>query len=312
MIRALPAVFAAIFLSTLAAADDAVFSGPQVGEPLVPFEAQAAFGRGEKVQALADDRDAPTLLVFVHQVTRPSVGLARLLMDYAATKKDEGLHAQLVFLSDDPTETQAFLRRARQALPQGVVPLISTDGIEGPGTYGLNRKMTLTVLVGEKGQVTANFPLVQPSVQTDAPQIGHAIVKVLGGDEAPTLAEMGYEEPRMAMRRGEQDPARDGMFRQMMSPVIQQNATPAEVAAAAKNVEDFAAEHPWFQQRLHEVASRIVNSGRLANYGTPEAQEHLQKWASDDAAADENAADESPAKESELEESGSAESAESP
>ena len=61
--------------------------------------------------------------------------------------------------------------------------------------------MTLTVLVGTKGKVTANFPLVQPSLQADATKIGHAIVQALGGETAPTLKEMGFEERRMARRK---------------------------------------------------------------------------------------------------------------
>jgi len=124
-------------LSSFARAADLPFSGPQVGEALVPFEAQTVFGAGEKVNALdgkGDGKgDSPTLLVFVHQITRPSIGVLRLVLNYATTKEQQGLKSHLVFLSDDPTETEAILRRARGALPQGVTPLISTDGIEGPG-----------------------------------------------------------------------------------------------------------------------------------------------------------------------------------
>ena len=196
-----------------------LFSGPQVGEQLAPFEAQPAFGEAETIAVLDGTADGPLLLVFVHQVTRPSIGLTRLLMDFAATKQGEGLKTRLIFLTDDPTETKAFLQRARHALPQGVQPSISNEGIEGPGAYGLNRKMMLTVLVASKGVVTANFPLVQPSIQADAPKIGHEIVKVVGDSEAPTLKDMGFDEQRMgmarpAMARGQQNPERDALYRQ--------------------------------------------------------------------------------------------------
>ncbi|TWU40938.1 hypothetical protein Poly41_17730 [Novipirellula artificiosorum] len=271
------AVISFLILS-LAPADEPLFSGPQVGEAFVPFEAPAAFGSDEDVEVLADVEDSPLLLVFVHQVTRPSIATVRLVMNYAATKKEQGLKSRLVFLGEDPTETEAFLRRARSALPQGVTPRISLEGIEGPGSYGLNRKMTLTVLVGTKGNVTANFPLVQPSLQTDAPKIGHAIVKVLGGQNAPTLAEMGFQERSVAMRAADRQPDREQTYRRMMSPVIQKNATPEEVAAAAKIVEDFAANNAWFKERVHQASSTIVGSGKLSNYGTTEAQALLRKW----------------------------------
>ncbi len=157
--------------------------------------------------------------------------------------------------------------------------------------------MTLTVLVASKGVVTANFPLVQPSIQADAPKIGHEIVKVLGGAEAPTLKEMGFEEQRMGMARpnrarGQQVPEHDALYRQYMAPVIQKTATPDEVEAAAKAVEDFAAATPWFKQRVYEASKRISGSPRLTEYGTAKAQEYIKKWATEFAPSDQPAAEE--------------------
>ncbi len=108
-------------ISAVGSADEVeqLFSGPQVGEELTPFEAQPAFGEAEKVAVLDGTMEGPVLLVFVHQVTRPSIGLTRLLMDYAATKKKAGLNPRLVFLTEDPTDTRAFLQRARRGFPKG-------------------------------------------------------------------------------------------------------------------------------------------------------------------------------------------------
>ena len=282
----------ALLIAGMAAADEPLFSGPQVGEELRPFDAQAAIGNSKKESVLEGTSDSPILIVFVHQVTRPSIGLTRLLMEFAATKEQDGLKSRLVFLTDDVTESTAFLNRARHALPSGGTPLISTEGIEGPGAYGLNRKMTLTVLIGSKGVVTANFPLVQPSVQADAPKIGREIVKVLGGSDAPTLREMGYREPRMAMRQAGQQPEHDAIYRQIMAPVIQKTATAEDVAAAATEVEKFAAENPWFRKRVYNASRRISESPRLKDYGTTEAQEYLKKWAKEFAPEIEESADE--------------------
>jgi len=267
-------------LGTLAVADELLFSGPQIGEELIGFEARAVFGEdaGENVSVLKNAKDAPTFLVFVHQVTRPSIALTRLLMNYASTKEKEGLHSQLIFLTNDPTETEAWFRRARRALPNGVSPLISMDGIEGPGVYGLNRKMTLTILVADQGKVTANFPLIQPSVQVDAPRVGHAIEMALGRDQIPTLADMGFEDRYMASRNRGTSPEQDGIYRQMMAPLIKKNATPAEVDVAAKKVEEMAAEKPWFKARVYKASSLIVGGGKLSNYGTAQAQGYLRKW----------------------------------
>ncbi|WP_148080302.1 hypothetical protein [Roseimaritima ulvae] len=280
-----------LLLTSLAAADEPLFSGPQVGEELRPFEAMAAFGDAGAVSVLKDADDSTVLIVFVHQVTRPSIGLMRLLMEFAASKEQEGLESRLIFLTEDVTDTTAFLNRARHALPKSSTPLISPDGVEGPGAYGLNRKVTLTVLIGSKGVVTANFALVQPSIQADATRIGHEIVKVLGGSDMPTLRDMGYKEPRRAMNRAGQPPEQDAIYRQKMAPVIQKNATPEEVLAAATAVEDFAAKHGWFRQRVYQ-ASRLISEGpRLKQYGTPEAQEYLKKWAKEFAPKEDDPAD---------------------
>ena len=261
--------------------EETLFSGPQVGERLVSFDARQAFGdnAGQTVDVLNSIETAPTLLIFVHQVTRPSIGVARLVMNYAIAKKNDGLQARLVFLSDDPTETEAWFRRARRALPAEVSPLISTDGIEGPGAYGLNRKMTMTVIVANGGKVTANFPLVQPSIQADASEIGYAIVKALGGETAPTLKEMGFDDRRMNMRKRRRQPEQDAVYRRMMAPVIRKNANPADVDQAAKQVEEFAKENRWFRDRVFQAANKIVRSGKLSNYGGAEAQQYLRKWA---------------------------------
>ena len=275
--RYLISVVTAILLSSHAHAQPTLFSGPQVGEALAQFEAQAAFGEfaGKKIQVL-DEKGSPTILVFVHQVTRPSVGLVRLVMNFAKSKQKEGLQSRLVFLTKDPTETEAWFRRARRALPDGVSPLISTDGIEGPGAYGLNRKVTMTVIVADKNKVSANFAIVQPSIQADAPKIGHEIVKVLGGEKPPTLADMGFKNRQKNMAKGQLTPEQQLTYRSMIAPVLRSSAE--DVPAAARKVEDFAAKHPWFKAKVHSASNMIINGGKLSNYGTKAAQDYLKKW----------------------------------
>ncbi|TWU54662.1 hypothetical protein Poly51_33810 [Rubripirellula tenax] len=268
-------------LASVAVTEEPIFSGPQVGEEIVPFEARLVFGdsAGKDVDVLENIKDGPALLVFVHQVTRPSIALTRLLMNYANTKTDEGLRSRLIFLTTDPTETEAWFRRARHALPVGVAPMVSMDGVEGPGSYGLDRKMTLTILVANQGKVVANFPLIQPSIQADAPKVGRAIEKALGRDLSPTLAEMGFAARPMESRNPTQSSEQEGIYRQMMSPVIRKTATAEDVDAAAEKVEKFAAKNQWFKDHVYKAANLIVGSGKLSNYGTAPAQVYLKKWA---------------------------------
>jgi hypothetical protein len=168
------------------------FSGPQVGEKLTPFIMRGAVGAaaGEEIDLVKDAAGKPLVIFFVHEVTRPSVGLARLILDYARSRKSDGLHAGLVLLTADATASEAWAKRAAGALPRGVPIGISKDGAEGPGAYGLNRKVAVTVLVAKDNQVTANFALVQPSIAADGPKIAQAIAEVLGDREAPTLEQL--------------------------------------------------------------------------------------------------------------------------
>lgn len=270
----------------LAVADDPVFSGPQVGERLAPFVSRGVLGEaaGEDFDLVSIADGSPLLIIFVHEVTRPSIGLTRAVIDYARKQEKEGLQSGVVFLTGDPTSTEAFLKRAAHAMPRGVPLGISMDGQEGPGAYGLNRNVALTVLVAKENRVTANFALRQPSLPQDVPEIGHALVKVLGGDRKPTLAEMGVRPGAMMRERAAgssvaADERSDERFRALLRPVIRRDATPDEVHEAAEKVESHAAENEAFRKRVADAARRIVDSGRLETYGTSVAQDYLKKWA---------------------------------
>jgi hypothetical protein len=167
------------------------FSGPQKGEAISSFKVRGVLGdkAGEEYDLVAQAKGQPLVLMFVHEVNRPSVGLARVVMDYAATLKKDGLSSGLVLLTADATETEDWAKRAAGALPKGVPIGISTDGIEGPGAYGLNRKVTVTILVAKENKVTGNFALIQPSVAADAPKIIEAIATTAGA-KPPTGEEL--------------------------------------------------------------------------------------------------------------------------
>ena len=67
-----------------------------------------------------------------------------------------------------------------------------------PGAYGLNRNVTLTILVGKDNRVTANFALVQPSLQADVPKVLGEVVKLIGGKVPPSISSPHPARPRDA------------------------------------------------------------------------------------------------------------------
>ena len=185
----------AFVLTNVGWGDDPVFSGPQVGEPLAPLEVVGVYDRmsGQKWDLVAEANGKPTLIVFVHSVTRPGMALARALTDYANSLQEQGVYVAVVWLHEDRAKAEEFLTRARQSLNLHVPVGISVDGIEGPGAYGLNRNVELTILVAKESLVVANFALVQPSV-TEAAKIAAELAK-LAGTPPPTseqLEKMAY------------------------------------------------------------------------------------------------------------------------
>ena len=269
-----------LFSVQVDADDQTVFSGPQVGEQLPPFSMRTVVGpeAGKEQDLVTAAAGEPVLLVFVHERTRPAFGLANLLMRFAATRKAAGLHGGLIYLTDDATATETWMKNISSYFEKKTPVGFSTDGPEGPGAYGLNRNVALTILVGKDSKATANFALVQPSIQADGPKILQAIVDVTGGGKAPDIAKFQQSYMRNRTRMQNQREG-DPKLQELLRVVIQKDATEEQVQKAAKAVEDYVAEKPKAQQDLGTITHRVVSSDRLSTYGTAAAQEKLKAWA---------------------------------
>ena len=258
-------------------AEETVYSGPQVGENLPSLIAQGVWGEeaNKDFDFMADANGKPVVLLFFHKKTRPAFGLMNTIMRFVESKTQDKLRGGVVFLTDDPIAERQWLNNVRRHLAKDVSYGISKDGLDGPGAYGLNRDVTITVLVGKDGVTTANYALVQPSLQADGPQILKSIVDVVGG-EVPKIADL-----QPAMQRGRMNRDRPGnpKLATLLRPVINRQATPEMVAAAAKSVDEYVRQNQKAAQELGRIANRIVRSGRLATYGTEPAQQQIKEWA---------------------------------
>jgi hypothetical protein len=258
-----------------------VFSGPQAGERLSAFKMRGVFGdaAGKEIDLVSQAGDKPMAIVFVHEVTRPALGLTRVLMNYAAQRAKDGLVSGVVFLDDDATGAENLLQRAKQALPTQVPIGISMDGREGPGSYGLNRNVALTILIAKDQRVRANFALVQPSIQADAERIAKQMVESLGGGKPPTLADLGVNPEAMPARDRPKADRGNGEFERLLRSLIQKTNDEEAVAKAAAAIEKHIESNEAARKRLGEITSNIVKAGKLEDYGTPAAQKHLKQWA---------------------------------
>ncbi|MFT7640766.1 MAG: hypothetical protein ACI9G1_002510, partial [Pirellulaceae bacterium] len=295
-----PAMFAScallILVATSAAEDEAIFSGPQVGEKMAAFTMKGAIGDqvGQNIDLLKKADGQPTVLIFVHKRTRPAFGLTNTVMKMVASRnhgKDKPVvTAGVCFLTDDATETETWMKRIPNYFPKGATFGISNDGLEGLGAYGLNRNVTLTVLVAKDNKVTANFALVQPSMQSDGPKIFKAVIDALGGGEVPPLAQFTRpaRQPnpnQRPARKGAEDPSLIPLLRQL----IQKTNSKEDVEKAANAIEKHLIDNELGQRHIHRVSNTIINGGKLENYGTAIAQSFLKKWATEYAQTDTDA-----------------------
>ena len=261
----LPLVLAAMVLGQVRA-DDPLFSGPQIGEKLASFKVRGFFepNGGKELDFVKQAAGKPIVLIFIHDANRPSLRMTQVLSNYTVELAAQGLVTGVVWLADDVTEAENRLKRSGHALTKEAPTGITLDGTEGPGSYGLNRNVTLTILIGKEGRVTANFALVQPSIQADLPKILQEIAKVTDGKPATLEDLLIVPNARLQYSLGQ---------------LVLKSAKPEAIDAEATKIVAEVKRDEEARKELGRVASRLVESGRLAQHGTPKAQEYLRKWA---------------------------------
>ena len=188
--------------ATLLPAQQVRYSGPQSGESLEPFSVLAVNGpeAGTEVDFISRWGDDPMLLIFLHQLDRNIAALLRPCEWFAHERTDAGLKSLIVFLHDD----KIFGERRMQAVVKAMgirIPVgVSVEGLEGPGPYGLNKSVAITILVAKDGKVTDNYAIVQAGV-VDAPKILKAVAAHVGGDVDKLMARIHDADQRAMMAR---------------------------------------------------------------------------------------------------------------
>ena len=185
------------------AVPERVFSGPQPGETIKPFKVlQAQANQPEELEIAKKTGEGTTLLCFVHRLGNDDRILFGLgLVDFYASRHKE-LTSHFVLLSDDRAKIMTMLRGwARGPLFTKSLVSLSVDGAEGPGYYGLNRDVAMTVLVAKGDKVVSNLVFQAPN-NRDLHAIMAAVAKALG-KPVPTLAKVQQELRAERQRRME-------------------------------------------------------------------------------------------------------------
>lgn len=191
---------------------EGVFSGPQAGEELPSFKATGLAGdiKDDEVDPIELAGTRPHILLMQNDEgvgIRGLFGMVRLLAKVNA-KIDPGLHITCVFLTDDIEKTTASAARFGQTfLKTGLdVLVLSKDGRDGPGAYGLNRTVSQTVILSKDGKVTHNFVFPQGSLYADPHVLGGVaeLIEVEREKLAAWLNEAAPEPERMDRRTSTQ------------------------------------------------------------------------------------------------------------
>ncbi len=258
------------------AEEDAPFSGPQPGEKLPALEVVLAYGKeaDQTVDFVEQAAGKPALLVIVNGSNRPAARLTRVLMNYAEMHQDK-LFAGVVYLDKDRAAALQYLQEAVSWWQVGPPVGVSIDGGEGPGAYGLNRNVHVTVLFANKGQVTSNFALVQPG-ETDAPRILKDVASSVGG-RVPSENEVRFLSApihKLPPTRWHVAPA-DVRLRRLICTVLAAKDI-ASTRAAAAAIQKYIGDDQDRQAALGDAASLLLERRTRARGQAVVKQ--LQQW----------------------------------
>ncbi len=180
-----------------------LFSGPQPGEHIKAFKVLRI--KDEKTLELEikpEDDERTTLICFVHKLSNDDRILYGMgLVDFYA-RRHKNLTSHIVLLSDDRQKITKMLQgwERGKLFPKSSVS-VSVDGAEGPGYYGLNRNVAMTVVIAKGNEVVSNLVFNAPNGY-DLEAIMVAVAKALGKSE-PTLSKIQQELKEERQRQAE-------------------------------------------------------------------------------------------------------------
>lgn len=249
---------------------DKTYSGPQVGEKLVPFQVIELVERDRvrKTQFIDPKRKGATFVMFFHDESRPALGLATTLEWYA--RKHKQLDSHYVFLTDDLTKTEQQLK-SRWEFFAGSPLSISIDGIEGPGQYGLNRNVMVTVLIAKDNAVVNNFVLTD-QIDSDPQAILAAVAEAIG-ERAPALdrlrAELGEDRTRRRREKLAENPiftmAPNPRLGELMVATVDERVIEQYVSESIERMVEWAGDDATKQDELAIYCKSVLNGGFRIN-----------------------------------------------
>lgn len=159
----------------------AIQSGPPAGTELTRVSVYAPTGphQGQTFDVAKKIGAAPGCLMFVHTVNREVAPVIRALDNMELEYGILGFKSFTIRLGADRTELETATQRHSTAMGMRNPMVVSTDGIEGPGNYALNRKAYLTVVLTKNGKVHRSIAITDTG-QKDVARLRKWIEEVAG------------------------------------------------------------------------------------------------------------------------------------
>ncbi len=201
--------------------ENRIYSGPQPGEKLPPLMVTHLYGKKDRLDIdkafdITAGIGGKPLILFLQDNNIASIkgmdenvdALSRINQHLKGKsilneteKSDQELQIGIVFLLGDndtlPDWSDQFLKDLES---DNIKVSKSTDGREGPGSYGLNRNVSQTILIAKDGKVLHNFAFTQPSFYTDPHVLGGVAQAI---DVEPTVLENLLNKQRELKKKEE-------------------------------------------------------------------------------------------------------------
>ena len=259
------------------------FSGPQPGEKLSPFRVIQVSGpeTAKTVTLAGPESKGPTMLVFMHKLTEPAIGLMITLEWFA--HKQKGFDSHYIMLTADKSKSETQAKRWWRRPFFAKAPMcISPDGAEGPGKYGLNRNVHMTVVIANDNKVLKNFAMLGPN-NTDAPKILAAMAKVMKKDAPKTAtirAEIRADRQRRRLSRLKERPVyklapNDTLGKLMLSLIYRERTTQADADRITKQMTKWAGKDKKKQAALAKYCKAVLKEKLARNRYAREALEKI-------------------------------------
>ncbi|MEM7558238.1 MAG: hypothetical protein AAF394_03880, partial [Planctomycetota bacterium] len=178
--------------SKVDATSEPLYSGLQPGEKVRAFEVLGFIDGSSKELEIVNKKNKTTVLCFIHRLSTDDRILYGLgLVDFYA-KRHKDLTSHIVLLSDERAKIEKMLTNwSKTPLFSNSLLSLSADGSEGPGYYGLNRSVAMTVMVINGDKVVKNLVFNAPN-NRDLESIMKAIATAVDAPE-PALATIQQE-----------------------------------------------------------------------------------------------------------------------